>query len=148
MLHEFVTVNREAIIVRTARRLSSRGSPPVSTGDLDDGVPMFLNQVSEVLRLEATRVPFAATALSASATQHGGKLRTLGFSMSQLIHGYGDICQVITELAIEQQVPITTEEFHILNRCLDTAIADAVTEHARITAAQTWKEETERLGNT
>jgi signal transduction histidine kinase len=148
MLHEFVAVNRDAIIGRTSRRLSSRGSPPVSTGDLDNGVPMFLSQVSELLRLDVTRVPFAPMEISATAAQHGAKLRTLGFSMSQLIHGYGDICQVITELAMEQQVPITTEEFHILNRCLDIAIAEAVTEHARMTAAQTWKEETERLGNT
>jgi hypothetical protein len=28
----------------------------------------------------------------------------------------------------------TTEEFHTLDRCLDTAIAEAVTEHARLTA--------------
>jgi hypothetical protein len=48
------------------------------------------------------------------------------------LHDYGDICQAITEVAVEQHLPITTEEFHTLNRCLDTAIA-AVTEHARIT---------------
>lgn len=47
----------------------------------------------------------------------------------------GDICQAVTELAIAQNVPITTEEFHTLNRCLDTAIAEAVTEHTRLTAA-------------
>ena len=58
----------------------------------------------------------------------------LGFTVSQVVHDYGDICQAITELAVEQNAPITTKEFHILNRCLDTAIADAVTEHARITA--------------
>ena len=50
------------------------------------------------------------------------------------MHDYGDICQAITELAVEQKLPITTEEFHTLNRCLDAAIAGAVTEHARITA--------------
>jgi hypothetical protein len=59
----------------------------------------------------------------------------LGFTVSQVVHDYGDICQAITEWAVEQNAPITTDEFHVLNRCLDTAIADAVTEHARITAA-------------
>ena len=44
----------------------------------------------------------------------------------------GDICQAVTELALEQHAPITTEEFHTLNRCLDTAIAEAVTEHGRV----------------
>ena len=67
--------------------------------------------------------------------------------MSQVVHDYGDICQAITELAIEQRAPISAEEFHTLNRCLDTAIAEAVTEHARMTAAKTSMDETERLGH-
>jgi hypothetical protein len=36
----------------------------------------------------------------------------------------------ITEIALEQHVPITVEEFHTLSRCLDIAIAEAVTEVA------------------
>ncbi len=64
-----------------------------------------------------------------------------------MVHNYGDICQVITALAAEQQAPITVEEFHTLNRCLDTAIAEAVTEHARVTAHQRSTEEVERLGD-
>ena len=62
------------------------------------------------------------------------------------MHDYGDICQAITEVAVEEQLPITTEEFHVLNRCLDTAIAGAVTEHARITADTRSTGEIERSG--
>ena len=39
------------------------------------------------------------------------------------------------------------EEFHTLNRCLDTAIAEAVTEHARITAQTRSVSEVERRGH-
>ena len=56
--------------------------------------------------------------------------------MSQVVHDYGDVCQAITELALERKAPITVKEFHTLNRCLDTAIAEAVTEHARVIALQ------------
>ncbi len=70
----------------------------------------------------------------------------LGFTVSQVVHDYGDICQAITELAVDQNAPITTEEFHVLNRCLDTAIADAVTEYARITAESQSAGELERMG--
>jgi signal transduction histidine kinase len=146
MLYEFVTVNRDVIIARTMDRLFSRVSPPVSSDELESGVPVFLTQLSETLRLEATATPFAADAIGSTAARHGAELRALGFSVSQVVHDYGDICQAITELAIEQRAPITTEEFHTLNRCLDTAIAEAVTEHARVTAAKTSTEETERLG--
>jgi signal transduction histidine kinase len=67
--------------------------------------------------------------------------------VSQVVHDYGDICQTITALAVEQRAPIAVEEFHTLNRCLDTAIAEAVTEHARLTADTRSAEETERLGH-
>ena len=60
----------------------------------------------------------------------------------------GDICQAITEIALEQHVPLTVEEFHTLNRCLDIAIAEAVTEHSRLIAQRRSKEEAERLGQT
>ncbi len=146
MLREFVSLNREAIILRTRNRLVSRLSPVPTRDELDDGVPVFLTQLSETLRWEATATPFASGAIGSTAARHGGELRTRGFTVSQVVHGYGDICQAITELAIEQQAPITTKEFHTLNRCLDSAIAEAVTEHARITAATAATEETERLG--
>lgn len=55
---------------------------------------------------------------------------------------YGGICQTITELAVERGVPITTNEFRMLNLCLDDAIAEAVTEYGKLRAA----EGTERLG--
>src|SRR6185295_9150122 len=74
------------------------------------------------------------------------ELLALGFTVSQVVHDYGDICQAVTELAIEQNAPITNAEFHVLNRCLDTAIAEAVTEHARITAEAKSTEELDRLG--
>jgi len=71
----------------------------------------------------------------------------LGFTVSQVVHDYGDICQTITAIAVEQRAPISVEEFQTLNRCLDTAIAEAVTEHARLTAETRSAEEVERLGH-
>jgi hypothetical protein len=90
--------------------------------------------------------PFSQKTIGASAVKHGRELRELGFNISQVVHDYGDICQAITEVAVEQQLPITTDEFRTLNRCLDTAIAEAVTEHARITAQSRSTEEIERSG--
>jgi signal transduction histidine kinase len=48
--------------------------------------------------------------------------------VDQVVHDYGDLCQAITELAMERDAPFAVSEFHTLNRCLDNAIADAVTE--------------------
>lgn len=146
MLHEFITGNRDLIIARTRDKLTDRPWPLVSTSELEHGVPLFLTQLANTLRLDTTSTPFSQKTIGASATKHGRKLRALGFNISQVVHDYGDICQAITEVAIEQHLPITTEEFHTLNRCLDTAIAEAVTEHARITGESRATEEVERSG--
>jgi hypothetical protein len=66
-----------------------------------------------------------------SATQHGKELLRHDFSIEQVVHDYGDLCQAITELASEQHAPIPTKDFGILNIKLDNAIAGAVTEYSR-----------------
>jgi len=146
MLHEFLASHRDAIIVRTRAKLTDRPWPLVSTSELEYGVPLFLTQLAETLRYETTETPFSPTAIAMSAVQHGAELRALGFNISQVVHDYGDICQAVTEVAVETRNAITTEEFHVLNRCLDTAIAGAVTEHARITAESRSTGEIERSG--
>ena len=145
MLHEFVTVYRDAIIARTRDKVGTHSGPPASARDLEHGVPLFLTQLSETLKSEATGTP-TVCAIGTSATLHGRDLLGLGLNVSQVVHVYGDICQAVTELALEQAAPITTDEFHTLNRCLDTAIAEAVTEHARLTAESRSTGEIERLG--
>lgn len=52
----------------------------------------------------------------------------LGYTVDQVVHDYGDLCQAITDLAFERDAPFAVTEFRTLNRCLDNAIADAVTE--------------------
>jgi len=66
-----------------------------------------------------------------SATLHGGDLLASGFTISEVVHDYGDLCQAITELATNLRLPISITDFRTLNRCLDDAIASAVTEYAR-----------------
>ncbi len=148
MLYEFITTHRDTIVARTRDRVRGRPWPPVSSRELEHGVPLFLTQLSETLRLEATADPFPSGAIGSSATEHGAELLAAGFTAAQVVHDYGDICQAITEIAVEHDALITVEEFHTLNRCLDTAIAEAVTEHARLTARQRSEEEVERVGQT
>lgn len=52
-------------------------------------------------------------------------------TVSQVVHEYGDICQAVTELAIEKNARIDTNDVRRPNRCLDDAIAGAVTEYGQ-----------------
>lgn len=146
MLYEFIAMHRDEIIARTRERVRARPWPAVSSAEIEHGVPLFLTQLSETLRLETSVEPFSSDAIGSTAMRHGAELAAAGFTVSQVVHDYGDICQAITELAVEEHAPITVEEFHTLNRCLDTAIAEAVTEHTRLAASRRSREEIERLG--
>ena len=128
MLDEFIAKNREEIIRRCRVKVSARSvSPPTEKAEIDHGVPVFLDQLTDTLRLGQTTSP----EISRSAIQHGHDLLLQGFTVSQVVHNYGDVCQSVTDLAMETNAPIATEDFRTLNRCLDDAIAGAVTEHAR-----------------
>ncbi len=136
MLHEFLTSNRAELITRCRNKVAKRFSPSESPLALDHGMPLFLQQLVETLRLEQSE-PYpeqwepqptpAPTNIGRTAAMHGADLLRLGYTIDQVVHDYGDVCQSVTQLACEQQELISTDEFRTLNRCLDDAIADAVT---------------------
>jgi hypothetical protein len=135
MLHEFLTSNRDELIRRCQSKVRRRDTPPATPVELDNGVPLFLGQLVAALRHEQ-EYPAASPLGSASAIEntrtaalHGRELLALGYTVAQVVHGYGDICQSVTELAAEKNATVTVEEFHTFNRLLDNAIADAVSSY-------------------
>ena len=127
MLHEFVTANRDEIIRRCRSKVAARAVPPPTQLEIDHGVPLFLDQLVDALRLGLS----SSLEIERSGAAHGQDVLRRGFTLSQLVHDYGDVCQCISELAIELVVPISTHEFQMLNGCLDDAIAGAVTQYGR-----------------
>ena len=119
---------------------------PTAT-ELLHGVPLFLDQLTDTLRDEATSGSYDAVdvdvaprevqkrsgsaEIETTAARHGNELLLKGYTVDQVVHDYGDLCQAVTELALEENAAITMGEFRTLNRCLDNAIADAVTEFER-----------------
>ena len=127
MLHEFITTNHQEIIKRCQQKVATRSIPAPSKAEIDHGVPLFLDQLVDALRSGDS----SSTAIDKSAGQHGHDLLLQGFTVSQVVHDYGDVCQTITELAVEKRAPISTDDFKTLNRCLDEAIAGAVTMYSQ-----------------
>jgi signal transduction histidine kinase len=145
MLHEFVTTHREDLIARTRVKVAARQAPRPTVRELETGVPLFLDQLAVALR-DGPPSHQDLKAIGEGAAIHGGHLLEQGFSISQVVHGYGDVCQAVTELAQETDASITTAEFHTLNRCLDDAIAEAVTEYIRLRELAITGEGTMRSG--
>ena len=145
MLHEFVAEHRHEIIAQCRKKVASRSLPPPTASEIEHGVPVFLDQLIDALRGQGSDPN-----IDRSAMLHGHDLLLQGFTVSQVVHDYGDVCQSITDLAVALDAPISTDDFRTLNRCLDDAIASAVTEygHGRSQSdiAQEEVRGTERVG--
>ena len=147
MLHEFLTLHREEIVERSRAKVAIRMAPRPTEAELKHGVPLFLDQLADTLRCEEETPERTTSAdMARTAALHGGELRSAGFTVAQVVHGYGDVCQAVTTLAMELESPISADEFKTLNRCLDEAIAQAVTEFSRQRDLTMSDRGTERLG--
>lgn len=169
MLADYVTLNRERLIAHCAVKEATRLGPTKPVVVQNHGIPLFLEQLVDALRHEHStdghpivkpdHVPSPAV-IGRAAAVHGIEMLRLGFTIDQVVHEYGDVCQSITELAATDQALFTTDEFRTLNRCLDDAIADAVksfgirqcstaddAEQTMVARLETFSEEHRRLMN-
>jgi signal transduction histidine kinase len=142
MLRDFLSANRGAVIARTRSKVAERAAPRPTEEELEGGIPLFLDQLIDALGLFHD----SSSAIGAGATRHGGELLRRGFTVAQVVHDYGSVCEAITELAGEVKAPISADEFRTLHRCLDDAIAHAVTEYSRQREQSIADVETERAG--
>ncbi|MBT9462823.1 HAMP domain-containing sensor histidine kinase [Hydrogenophaga sp.] len=163
-MHQFLSNNRDELIERCKAKVARRPKRAATAAQLANGIPLFLDQLMRTLEAEdsgrtgeSLRISGAAggdaahlSEMGVSAAAHGKKLLELGFSVNQVVHDYGDLCQAITDLAFERDAPFSVDQFRTLNRCLDNAIADAVTEFGIVrdasVALQQTAEQNERLG--
>lgn len=122
-----------------------RSEPKATEHELAHGIPIFLDQLIKTLTIEQQSGPSHVSGRSGVgngvseigeiAALHGRDLLEQGFTLEQVVRDYGDVCQAVTQLAGETGAPIMIDEFRTLNRCLDNAIAGAVTEYAYQKAA-------------
>lgn len=153
MLHDFIVENREKIIERARQRVSARTAAKSTDTKLEHGIPIFLTQlVSALAQVSSTNTlrlvgrADATRQITDSATIHGRDLLKNGLTVAQVVNGYGDVCQVVTELAGETNAAISVQDFHVFNRCLDDAIAGAVSAYGVQREHDLAYEGTERLG--
>ena len=141
-MFKFLRNNRDELIELCTQAVARRPKRVATTEQLKNGIPLFLDQLTRTLEAEEIGTPGESVRISGhpggdsvelseigvSATAHGKQLLELGYTIDQVVHDYGDLCQAITSLAVERDAPFSVDEFRTLNRCLDNAIADAVTE--------------------
>lgn len=146
MLDDFIRAHRDTIIARAQACAAARGTLTSAPPDAKDGVPDFLDQLADALRLARSTDAIDHDEIASSSSRHGSDQYRSGHTIGDVVHGYGDVCQIITQLCMEVDAPISALEFRLLNLCLDDAIAGAVTEYARQQQRSLASEGTERIG--
>jgi len=146
VLNDFILLYRAEILALTREKVAVRMAPRPTEAELETGVPLFLEQLMAVLKAHEVRGAISDPELGRAAASHGASRMRIGFTVDQLVHDYGDVCQAITELAVDLDKTISPDDFRTLNKCLDFAIAQAVTEFERQRARQQSEQENERTG--
>lgn len=134
MLRDFLTLHRGEILTRARR---GRTEP--------DDLPAFLDALCSALATGADP-SVDPEAIARSASQHGEALFRRGTGVAQAVHDFGDLHQVVIGLAAERNETIPPGDRQTLSRCLDDAVADAVTAFSRLHERSQSAEATERLG--
>ncbi len=150
MLFEFLNQYKEKIIELCREKVLAAGESKPTSALLDRGLPIFFDELIEVLRRTAGPVINDANhqlkIKEKDAAAHGKESLRLGYTVSQVGHAYGAVCHTVTEFAKTKCFPITSPEFHDLNLALDNAIAEAVTEFQKAQIKNISTADVERLG--
>ena len=125
-MHQFIARHRADLIERCRAKAALRSAADALPAEFEHGISTFLDQLIRNLRVALS----AESEMGESAAAHARELLEHGYTLGELVHDYGDLCQAIMDLASDLDQSFGVDEFRTFNRCLDNAIADAVTEFA------------------
>ncbi len=147
MLHDFMTQERHTILtVAKTKALETQGTRMTSDA-VEAGWGIFYDELVGLLKRDQPFEFHGEKGLhTAEAEKQGKEYLRLGYTVSEVVHSYGILCQAITELATKLGVEITSREFRQLNLSLDTAIAESVSEFEKTRRMGVNRAEIKRLG--
>ena len=100
-MHQFLIHNRDELIKRCKSKVAKRPLRAATADQLKNGVPLFLDQLTQTLRAEREGEPGTSLRISGApgggdasslseigltATAHGRQLLELGYTVNQVVH--------------------------------------------------------------
>src|SRR5579872_627284 len=147
MLHDFMTRERNSILTMARHKANETQGTRQRSNALEEGWGIFFDELIGLMERDEPFEFHAEKGLHThEAKKQGKEYLRLGYTVSEVVHSYGILCQAVTSLAGKLNVEITPREFQQLNLSLDTVIAEAVTEFEQDRRKNVDQEEVQRLG--
>jgi hypothetical protein len=124
MLVEFLQVNRTEVFESSDRKTKLFAPLGLMSDQLNEFLHAFYEQLITLLGEPFSVAP--PVAMLKTAVAYGKEFLKLEYPLSHIIHSYGSMCQVITEMSINKNLTFSSKEFDVLNNCFDMAMASAV----------------------
>jgi len=133
---------REVLVACWSAKIRGAVSTPLTTTELLDRIPAFVDEIIDALDPNAAREP----STSAYAGEHGAQRLRLHFDVWEVVREYGLLHECIIELARDGGTSISLDEQQVVVKWINSGIADAIEQYVKRRDAEMERESSEHLG--
>jgi signal transduction histidine kinase len=126
-LHSVLKGRRELLIACWGSKIRAAVSAPLTSTELLDRIPAFVDEIIEALNPHAIAQPGS----SGNAEEHGAQRLRLHFDVAEVVRDYGLLHECILEIADDAGVEIGLHEQQVIARWLNLGIADALAQYVK-----------------
>jgi signal transduction histidine kinase len=133
---------REVLIACWGAKIRAAMSAPVTTAELLDRIPAFVDEIIAALYPQAAALPSS----SGNAEEHGAQRLRLHFDVAEVVREYGLLQDCIIEIARDAGVRADAREQLLVSRWINSGIADAIAQYVKRRDEERDRQTAEHLG--
>jgi signal transduction histidine kinase len=142
-LHRLLSERREELLARWARAAEASFAGSLSTVELIDRMPRFVDELIRALPPGSPQVPEGG---SENAEEHGVQRLRLGFDIGEVVREYGLLHEAILGLAGDAEIVPSLREAQVLAAAINNGTCDAVTQYQAQRDAELQRQAAAHLG--
>jgi len=133
---------RELLVACWSAKIRDAVSAPLTTTELLDKIPAFVDEIIDALYPNAPRLP----STSEFAGEHGAQRLRLHFDVREVVREYGLLHECILELARDSGASISVDEQQVIVKWINAGIAEALGQYVEERDAELERQNSEHLG--
>jgi hypothetical protein len=142
-LHALLSDKRQELLDRWAAAAKVSAPTAVSTVELVDRMPFFVDELRAALHPGVAPLPDGG---SVSAEEHGMQRLRLGFDVGEVVREYGLLHEAVLDLAAESDLALAAAEVKALATAINKGTRDAVTQYTWQRDGELQRQAAEHLG--